>query len=269
MIRAVPQLAIVDFSWYGNPFDAQSNALLIEALRKRGVTAGIVSFPRDHRPDITASRAWLRYDVRKPDDLQWVAETAQLLKRAGITTFPTAEAIVASEDKWATAEALKKARIPIPLTVIGRDAFDCGFPVILKPRVGWGAMNTWVIRFPGDPGPAKAEIEDYIAQPFISHERTLIAAMAGGRPIVCIEDRGGGISASGRVGTVPFPDQGAELASQALSAVGLIAGTVDLIEIPDGLLVLEVNSAPRLTYPHLPKVDLAGPIVDSVYQLRV
>lgn len=257
-------VAVFDFSWYGNRFDPESDRLLQLAFRQRGMDCGVVQPPVQVLPTRNPPSAWLRYDLRSPEDLRWVADAATRLAREGTRIFPTAAAIVAAEDKWRTAGALKKAGVPIPQTRLGKDVLDLPFPVILKPRVGWGARNVWVIQFPGDPGLIEAKNEDFVAQTFIPHDRTLIAAIAAGQPIACIEDIGGGIQARGRVGVIPFPKGAVELAVRALTAVGLVCGTVDLIESPGGLRVLEVNSAPRLTYPYLPDLDLAGPMVEAV-----
>lgn len=334
---------ILDFSWYGNPFDPLSDALIVEACRQRGwaveiraggrgeVSHGGVGRPGRPAtgvepfqeptgtmseglplgcrgggcgiPVSSAARGrsgrdgvpvWLRYDLRTPEDLAWVVQVARELRQAGVLVFPGAEAIEASEDKWLTAQALEKAGVPIPPTALGSgvavgplanreprvsrrlpsrpgNLSDVGsvggavtFPLIVKPRVGWGARQTRVFRLATEPGLAEAATGQAVVQPFLPHGRTLIAAVAAGQPIVCIEDMGGGLQAEGRVGAIAFPPGAADLAARALAAVGLVTGTVDLIETADGLLVLEVNSAPRLTYPHLPEVDLAGPMAAAV-----
>ncbi len=333
-------LVILDFSWYGNPCDPLSDALIVEACRRRGWTAEIRAVgrgewpfwdsdgpdrpgteagplpepggmtprgfppgrhgrrgetrvspsargPADRRGEGPLGRrrgrretpvshpakgpsgrggvpVWLRYDLREAGDLAWVVQVARALEQAGVPVFPGAEAIGTSEDKWLTAMALEKAGLPVPPTRLGSRAGEGPFPVIVKPRVGWGARGMRVFVAGADPGLAAAATEAAVVQPFLAHERTLIAAVAAGRPVACIEDIGGGLRAEGRVGAVAFPAGAADLAGRALSAVGLVAGTVDLLETADGLLVLEVNSAPRLTYPHLPEIDLAGPMVDAV-----
>jgi glutathione synthase/RimK-type ligase-like ATP-grasp enzyme len=206
--------------------------------------------------------------VRHPDDLAWAVECALRLRHEGVRVFPSAEALLAAEDKWVTALAFRKASIPIPPTRLANDLPDGPFPMILKPRVGWGAENNRVIFSAADPGTTDATSNAFVVQPFIPHERTLIAAVAAGRPIVCIEPTGGGVRPVVRASVVPFPERAVDLATRALAAVDLITGTVDLIETPDGLRVLEVNSAPQLTYPHLPGCDLAGPMVEAVVSER-
>ncbi|NLI79203.1 MAG: ATP-grasp domain-containing protein [Candidatus Riflebacteria bacterium] len=362
-------LVVLDFSGYGNPFDPLSDALIVEACRRRGWAAeiraagcgkvahgcrgrpsrpgrpatgaepfpeptGTISatplcrhegrretpvsriakgptgtrsegLPRGHhggRRETPVTRTvkglsgrdgvsvWLRYDLRTPEDLAWVVQVARDLKQSGVRVFPRSEAIEGSEDKWLTARALAKAGIPIPPTALGTgvaagslakretegprrrpwqpggltDVGSVPFPLIVKPRVGWGARQTQVFRSAAEPGLAEAVTGEAVVQPFLPHDRTLIAAVAAGRPLACIEDIGGGLRAEGRVGTIAFPPGAADLAARALAAVGLVTGTVDLIETVDGLRVLEVNSAPRLTYPHLPEIDLAGPMVEAV-----
>ncbi|RCK78954.1 MAG: hypothetical protein OZSIB_0505 [Candidatus Ozemobacter sibiricus] len=259
------EVAILDFSWYGNPYDVASNRLLVEALARRGRLAEVVAASAaGPGPRLAAEKVWLRYDLRQPADLNRVIEVAEGLTRQGVRVFPAPAAVTNAEDKWQTAQGLAKAGVPIPQTRLGGEAHHLPLPIILKRRVGWGSQGSCVCRQPADPGPAVADLDAYVAQPFLPHDRTLVAAVAAGRGLACLEDIGGGLQAEGRVGTVPWPTGALELAWQALQAVGLPTGTVDLIETADGLQVLEVNSAPRLTYPHLPAVDLAGPMVDAV-----
>jgi glutathione synthase/RimK-type ligase-like ATP-grasp enzyme len=259
------EVAILDFSWYGNSYDLASNRLLVGAFAQRGRLATVVAASANgHGPPLAAGKVWLRYDLRQPADLSRVIEVAEGLTRQGVRVFPAPAAVTTAEDKWQTAQVLAKAGVPMPLTRLGSEAHHLPLPVILKRRVGWGSQGICVRRQLADPWPAVADLEAYVAQPFLPHDRTLVAAVAAGRGLACLEDIGGGLQADGRVGTVPWPTGALELAWQALQAVGLPTGTVDLIETADGLHVLEVNSAPRLTYPHLPAVDLAGPMVDAV-----
>lgn len=257
-------ITIVDFSWYGNTFDPVSNGLLRDALRRRGSKAEIVNRTRDDQIDAPSPGVWLRYDLRTPADLIWVVSYAQRLAQAGCRVWPTAESIDAAEDKWLTAIALRQANVAVPPTTLANEAMAGPFPIIVKPRVGWGARQTQVFHSPTDPELSAVSTENYIVQPFIAHERVLIAAVTETRPIVCIEDIGGGLNGVGRGSAIPFPKGADVLAARALAAVGLVTGTVDLIEAPAGLRVLEVNSAPRITYPHIPQVNLADPMVDAV-----
>ncbi len=260
------EVVLLDCSWYGNEYDPASDALLVGALNRLGVVSRILSLSRGQRPHISAPRVWLRYDLRSPEDLAWVVECALRLQLSGVTLFPSPQTILVCEDKWLTDLALRRNNLPIPDTWLAGQMPDGPFPMILKPRVCWGGNNSRVIHGARDMNARDAMNDHFVAQPFIPHQKTWIAAIANRQPIACIEERIMGDGMTWRAGTVPFRDNMVELACKALEAVNLVTGTVDLIETPDGMQILEVNSAPRLTYPHLQGLDLAGPMACAVME---
>lgn len=285
MTRPSRICAVLDHSPYGNVFDPRSNALIAGALEAAGWRADLLSLSRATAEQVRADLAWLRFDIRSRKDLLLVLELARLLESRGIRVFPSPSVIWAAEDKWETFLRLRKAGIRIPPTFRGRDHALCPYPAIFKPRVGWGGLGNKIIQCHEDlaghdiPTPATlpdgTQIEgvmlrsplkgdDYLCQAFYEHPRTLIACLANDVPICGIDDRADSGFEEGRGPVVPLSDEVLGLARASMKAVGLIAGTVDLIETPEEILVLEVNSAPRLTYPHLPEVDLATPMVKAV-----
>ena len=276
---------VLDFSPYGNIFDPRSDALIAAACEAAGHRAEILPLTRETASSAEADLFWLRYDIRSRKDLLHVLELARLLESRGSRVHPRPRVIWAAEDKWETTRLLAKAGIPIPSTFRGRDYARCPFPAIFKPRAGWGGLGNKIIRQPADlaahdiPTPATLvdgttvegvmlrsplKSDEYICQEFHEHPRTLIACWADGVPICGIDDHADNAFEEGRGPVVPLDDEAVRLADAAMRAVGVIAGTVDLIETDRGLLVLEVNSAPRLTYPHLPGIDLATPMVRAV-----
>jgi glutathione synthase/RimK-type ligase-like ATP-grasp enzyme len=150
--------------------------------------------------------------------------------------------------------------------MLALDLDHAGLPVILKPRAGWGGRGNCVVRSePERDSLALETAEDYIGQPFIEHRRTWIVPVVQGRELPAIEDREGP-QRRGQLCVRPLPEGGTGWGAAAVAAVRLPAGTADLIESPAGLVVLEVNSAPRIAYPDLPGVDLATPIVRAVLE---
>ena len=259
-------LAILDFTVYGNRYDPESDALLEAAAQRLDVEAETVFVAREQAAAIAprAACVWLRYDLRSPADLELVVALARRLEREGRRVFPSAAAIVATEDKWETCLVLQRDGVAVPETALAMEWARFPLPIIVKPRVGWGGIGTAIVRDAAELERARALLdEEHICQPFIASTRTLVVALADGREIACIEDFAG-LSTDGRTRTVPMPPDAAALAARALEATGLVAGTVDMIETPGGLRVLEVNSSPRITYPHLPAVDLATPMVAAV-----
>ncbi|MBF0500011.1 MAG: ATP-grasp domain-containing protein [Candidatus Riflebacteria bacterium] len=260
-------LTILNFSIYDNRYDPQSNVLLEQACEKAGVPCAIVNFDREVRPTVDSPLVWLRYDIRSKRDLMWILEVAAALRNAGKKVFPSPRAIWLAEDKWETHLVLARAGVPIPRTLQAKDLHLCGFPVIIKARVGWGGMENKILFSEADLAVLPPyNPKEFICQTYIDHPGTLIMAIAGNQEICCIEDEGESAFAESRVAILPAPKGALELSRQALRATGLVTGTVDMLESPDGLKVLEVNSAPRLTYPHLPQADLAGPMCKAVLE---
>jgi glutathione synthase/RimK-type ligase-like ATP-grasp enzyme len=259
-----PGLAILDYSVYGNDRDPESDRLLAAAACACGMDVVVESIALGTPVQAAAERVWLRYDLRSRGELSWIAAVAHDLRQRGHRVFPPATSILAAEDKWETLHAFHAAGVSTLPTFLGFDLDRCGVPAMLKPRVGWGGQGNLVLRGGADvAAAATVRAEDYICQPYIPHRRTWVVAVAAGREIVAIEARREA-ERDGEVQVLPLPPGGPGLASAAVTAVGLVAGTVDLIETLDGLRVLEVNSAPRIPYPDLPTVDLATPMVRCV-----
>ncbi|MBI5394768.1 MAG: ATP-grasp domain-containing protein [Verrucomicrobia bacterium] len=260
------KLTILDFSVYGNRYDPESDALLEAATQRLGVTTTTTFVSREQAATVLPDSewVWLRYDLRSSDDLELVVSLARRLEIEGRRVFPSAAAILATEDKWEGCLALRRGGVAVPETALAMEWARFPLPIIVKSRVGWGGIGTAVARDAAELERARALLdEEHICQPFIASTRTLVVALADGGEIACIEDLCG-LSTDGRTRTVPMPPDAAALAARTLEATGLVAGTVDMIESPDGLRVLEVNSSPRITYPHLPELDLATPMMKAV-----
>jgi glutathione synthase/RimK-type ligase-like ATP-grasp enzyme len=257
-------LAILDYSTHGNTIDVESDRLLAAAAGAAGSHTVIQSIAPDSDVRPAAERVWLRYDVRSRQELSWIASVAQDLHSQGHRVFPSARAMLLAGDKWETYHALCAAGVPTPSTFLGLNIQSCSSPVILKPRCGWGGQGNCILRHAADrDSVAELAADDYVGQSFIAHCRTWIIPVANGRELLAIEARREP-ECDGEVRVLPLPDGAAGLGAAAVAALGLAAGTADLIESPDGPLILEVNSAPRIPYPDLPEVDLATPMVRAV-----
>lgn len=278
------ELVILDYSVYGNRVDPESNRLLAAAAGAAGVRARIVGYrPGDAFP-VGLRRAWLRYDLRGPADLALIVRLARALAAAGCRVFPPPPALVAAEDKLAGARAFARHRVPVPETSPGGDVSLVGTAegyILFKPRVAWGGRGKRFLRA-GEAAAFAAgpEAKAFVRQRFIPHTLSWVVAAAGGKPYAVLEEdrcygaavpAGGGGEESEGVSRLPrpgrLPDRALALAPAALAACGLAAGTVDLLSEGDRFLVLEVNSAPRLFYPELPGLDLAGPMFQAVRRL--
>jgi len=260
-----PALTILDYSIYGNRPDPISDGLLAAAARTAGSeVARVPMAPPGPAPPGTRC-VWLRYDLRSRQELSWVVRVAHDLRQRGHCVFPSARSILLAEDKWETFHAFRTARVPTPDTALGLELERFRLPAILKPRVGWGGKGALRVRADADRAAAAARVaEDDVCQPYIAHSHTWIVALADGREVVTLQEPRNDPAHEGETYARPAPPGAVGLACAALASVGLVAGTIDLIESPGGLLVLEVNSAPRIPYADLPDVDLATPMVHSV-----
>ncbi len=266
------RLDILDYSAYGNAIDAESDACIAAAAAALGIAARIRSIRRGERLLDCAPWVWLRYDLRSPDDLRWICDAAGELARGGRAVFPSAAAILRAEDKRETHAALRAAGVPALECRPVAEIAACGRQAVVKPRVGWGGMG--ILRVDDTRsfrGPEGFAAEDHVCQTFVPHDRTWTVAATDEGEIAVLEKwrRADDFRTDGDFNrevrrAAPFGNVVA-IARAALAAVGLVAGTVDCIEVEGRNAVLEVNSAPCLVYPEIAGLDLAGPMVRRVY----
>lgn len=78
-----------------------------------------------------------------------LAQAAPLVRDAGAEVFlPTPEVAAGCQDKWRCHEMLLEAGLPSPPTWLpgAPDHATLPFPVLVKPRIGFGARNIWRAR---------------------------------------------------------------------------------------------------------------------------
>jgi RimK family alpha-L-glutamate ligase len=181
------------------------------------------------------------------------------LRELGVRVVNDARAIERCVDKSMTSFLLHKAGIPTPPTVVtedaaiaeawrGRQAGD----VVAKPL--FGAQGRGLRRLAGaDPLP-EAEITDgvFYLQRYVGREgdwQDYRVFVVGEEPVAAMRRQGESwitnVAQGGACESVPCRGRLAELAAAASRAVGAAYAGVDLIETPEGaLMVLEVNSMP-------------------------
>lgn len=260
------QVQILDYSVYGNRKDPVSNRLLSQAFQQRGCDVRIANLTMDGPIPVPVQGQVIRFDLRDTRDWLFACAMVDTMTAQTPHVFPTSAQLRAAEDKWHTYQVLAACGVQTPDTWLACQAPPTVGPIIAKPRIGWGGRGARIL-------PAGSVLanhpelcdENHIVQPFIDHQATLLAAVTATRFIALLEDHGC-VVADARHRTrmlEPVPDI-EDLALRALTATGLPAGTVDLIQTSAGPLVLEVNAAPCLTYPHLPGLDLAGPMAEAL-----
>jgi glutathione synthase/RimK-type ligase-like ATP-grasp enzyme len=268
------RLLVLDRSPHGNEADVRSDALLREAAAARGVESAVLTY---HAPDdevlagIAADDVVLpRADLRSDEDLVAVTEVLWRLGRRGVRCLPTAEGLVATEDKLRTFIRLRHAGVPTPSTVafcaagprLSELAALQGrlqaFPVVVKRPVGWGGRGLWrcddadgmwdLLHRERDVRPEGA----VLVQPYVPHEGVLTVLAAQGRALSArrVATRPGRFSTDAAAATAipaaPTPDV-VLLALGALDACGVTFGAVDFLETEGGKPVcVDVSSLPRL-----------------------
>ncbi|MQA94597.1 MAG: lysine biosynthesis protein LysX [Streptosporangiales bacterium] len=208
---------------------------------------------------------------------------ALLLQALGVPAVNSAEVIETCGDKLRTSLALRRAGLPTPRTAVALTpeaglaaAGEIGYPVVIKPLTGsWGRL----LAVARDRATAEAIFEHRAALPTPQQRIAFVQELIHGpgrdiRVIVCGDTvvaasyrYGDGVRANvalgGRSEPCPLTPELRGLAQAAAAAVGGGVLGVDLIEGPDGPLVLEVNHTVEfrgLQQAHGGSVDVAGAI---------
>ncbi|MCP2342422.1 lysine biosynthesis protein LysX [Actinomadura rupiterrae] len=213
-----------------------------------------------------------------------------LLESWDVPTVNRSEVIGVCGDKLRTSLALERAGLPVPRTAValtpeeGVEAAErLGFPVVVKPLSGsWGRM----VAVARDRDAAEALMEHRAALPSPQQHIVYLQELVDKpgrdiRVIVAGEDVVGAsyryadgwrtnAARGARSEPCPLDPELAELALAAAQAVGGGVLGVDLVEGPDGPLVLEVNHAVEfqsLQAAHGDSLDVADAIVSHVLSL--
>ncbi|MCX7680765.1 MAG: lysine biosynthesis protein LysX [Anaerolineae bacterium] len=263
--------------------------LILQALRKRGVTCDKVDV-REVVFDLALSPL-PEYDVvlvRCLSHSQAVYAT-RLLEMYGTRTVNTHRVIATCGDKIMTTLALQACGVPTPHAYAAMSegaALEAverlGYPAVLKPPIGsWGRLMAKV----NDRQAAEAVIEHkkvldgpqetpFYIQEYVDKPGRDIRTMVVGDEVIYAVYRNSAhwITNTARDGIArqaPLTEEIARLSLAAARAVGGGIVAVDLLERPDGsLLVNEVNHTPEFHGAmEAVNVDIAGRIAD--YAVRV
>ncbi|HLL64404.1 MAG TPA: RimK family alpha-L-glutamate ligase [Micromonosporaceae bacterium] len=185
------------------------------------------------------------------------------LEAAGVLTLNSAQASEVCGDKWRTSLALRRAGVPTPRAALALtpeaalvEIERLGYPVVLKPLSSSWGRRVSLLR---DPDAAQAVLEHCAALPapqdhliylqsFVDKPgRDIRVVVVGDRAIGAVYRTAQGwrtnVARGATTTTCRLHDQLADLAVRAARAVDAQLAGVDVIEDPDGgLMVLEVNS---------------------------
>ncbi len=266
--------------------------LLLQAFEARGIVAdGIDTRQLALRLPGPSENGWRRYDVvldRCLSQSQAVA-ILRVLNAWGIQAVNRFEVVQTCGDKLATTSALVQAGLPTPRTRVAftpeaalEAAEALGYPVVLKPVTGsWGRLLSKA----NDREAAEAILEHkqilgdyqhhiYYLQEYIDKPARDIRAFVVGEETICAIYRYSAhwitnTAREGQARNCPVTAEIHDLSLRAARAVGGGAVAVDLLETPDGqLLVNEVNHTMEFRNSiDTTGVDIPGRIVD--YVLRV
>jgi ribosomal protein S6--L-glutamate ligase len=188
----------------------------------------------------------------------------QMEATAGVVVINSADSVMACRDKLRAHQMLAGAGLPSPKTVLARQPSDVskmvrrvgGPPVVLKLLSGTHGKGVMLGR---DADEIQATLETVwslnqtlLIQEFIGHSagRDLRVLVIGGRVIGVIQRTAklgsfrANVHQGAEVMAVAATEEMEWLALRAAEVMGLDIAGVDLIEGPEGHLVIEVNSAP-------------------------
>ena len=103
----------------------------------------------------------------------------RLMDRLGISVFVNPPEVIAiGRDKLRTAEFLRDRDLPYPRTFIANNMVgvkqlieDCGFPVVLKPRLGASSLNVFIANSMDEITAASVLVPDLIVQQYLPDQR--------------------------------------------------------------------------------------------------
>jgi ribosomal protein S6--L-glutamate ligase len=257
------------FQRRGAPLRVVSPGELVPVLVDGSVSAiGI------ERPDAVIHTWW---GARGPSSLVLAAwEVAGTLVANGVA------ATQLTGDKYLASLRLAAAGLPqLPCAITTEAAADrvaaerLGYPCVAKPLGGSSGEHTFLLRSPADLALVAAarpfDGVPFLLQPFVAEaggtdrrlfvlERRVLGAIERHAPS---GDFRSNVAQGGRAtGITPTADEVA-IASEAVRALGLDYGGVDVIATRGGPVVLEVNGEPQFEAVEThARVDVAGEIVD-------
>jgi [lysine-biosynthesis-protein LysW]--L-2-aminoadipate ligase len=263
--------------------------LLLQAFEARGVAAD-VQIDREIILDLYRN-GWGRYDVvlERCIAQSRALSALRVLNDWGVHTVNRMEVVQTCGDKLATTSALIRAGIPTPQVKVAftpKSALEAietmGYPVILKPAIGsWGRLLSKI----NDRQAAETILEHkqtlgsyqhhvYYMQEYVDKPARDIRAFVVGDETICAIYRHAdhwitNTARGGRASNCPVTPQIHDLSLGAARAVGGGVLAVDLLETPDGrLLVNEVNHTMEFRNSiDTTGVDIPSRIVDYVLEV--
>lgn len=270
------RLLVLDRSPYGSDADRRADEMLRAAAESLGAAAEVRAWEQEGDPGLEDIRdddvVLARADLRSDEDLVAVTGVLWKLGQRGVRCVPSAEGLVATEDKLRTFIRLRHAGVPTPSTValcaagpkLGELATLQGrlqaFPVVVKRPVGWGGRGLWRCEDADALSNLLAKERDVrpegavLVQPYVAHTAVLSVHAAGGRVVAARRTRSPAEGFSTDVATPSEPASPSEAVARAaltaLDACGIEFGAANFLERPGAdPICVDVSSLLRLRDP--------------------
>ncbi len=242
-----------------------TNARLLSAARSAGFAARLLApdeASRRVRPDeIVLARLDVLPTLDGVEDGLAALETLEL---GGLHVLNRAQPLLACHDKLRTADSLRAADLPHPMTVHVRSAEPVAltYPVVVKPRFGSWGRDVMLCRTPAELGRCLADLagrpwfgrHGALVQEFVDAEaRDLRVIVAGGEVVGAIERvaRPGewrtNVALGGRRRPTRPSAAACATAVAAARAVSMDVVGVDLLPAADRYVIVELNGAVDFT----------------------
>jgi tetrahydromethanopterin:alpha-L-glutamate ligase len=197
---------------------------------------------------------------RGAHDVAFRFEVLQALEERGLPAINPASAIARAANKFATSLSLREAGIPTPPTTVTTSmeealkALRSYGRAVSKPLFGYKGRDL-VLLEDGDEKALRGILDRsgvvYLQKFLETHPTRDIRAFVVGDEVLGAIYRVAApgrwisnLARGGRAEPCPVADDLAEMAIGASEAVGALYSGVDLLETPEGLMVIEVNGTP-------------------------
>lgn len=208
-------------------------------------------------------------------------------EKMGVPTLTSSEGLVNSRDKFKCMQYLSLHNINMPVSYFSNDLHNAevivekklGYPFILKVLEGTQGLGVYLIKNEGtaqnyfdhfSDSKTKVLLQEFIAE---SKGRDLRIFTVGKQVVGCMErvapkDEFRSNIHRGAIGhKVNLTRQEVEMAVNALKALNLKIGGVDIIRSKKGPLILEINSSPGLEgIEAATEIDIASKIIEFIEQ---
>lgn len=262
---------------YSHLVDSPGNSLVERELTSRGhefvrLRPGDLHLELGKRPEEFPDLLFPRIGSSAPQSA--LVELA-LLERMGYRCVNSSLALAASRDKALAQAALEQAGVPVPRSVwLGKGPLDevvarlPGPPWVLKLTLGTKGQGVALVEslrsLRSTVDALRATNVPLLLQEFVesaggADTRVIVlggkAVLGARRQSTQSEEFRSNVALGGKAHRVELDPQWGAIAEQASNAVGLSVAGVDLVQGPDGPLVLEVNGSPGLAAaPEMPSL---------------